>query len=261
MSCGKWIPGQMVMPFESRELGQKVDRAVRLLKDHVTCGGVLAYSGGKDSDAILALMRRAGLNLSVVYNVTTFDPPEVVRHCREVGAWFDHPGTNYFRQIAVRGVPTRWRRWCCTMFKHGRVWADVTVLGVRKAESHARKLRWREIVDSDRGRLLCPIVDWSECDVWQFLHEERVGTCSLYKEGCSRLGCIGCPLARGSRIRDFRRWPSVGNRIRDAYMRYGATLSQSPAATEEFWHRWVNDIDNPEQPAEEGQCLFNELWA
>ena len=53
-----------------------------------------------------------------------------------------------------------------------------------------------------------PIVDWTDDDVWGFLNGNGIPHCSLYDEGFTRLGCIGCPLS-GSKnmIRDFERWP------------------------------------------------------
>lgn len=58
-------------------------------------------------------------------------------------------------------------------------------------------------------RLLNPIIDWQEEDVWEFLNDvAKVPHCSLYDEGFTRLGCIGCPLAgRDKQRRDFKRWP------------------------------------------------------
>lgn len=57
-------------------------------------------------------------------------------------------------------------------------------------------------------RLLNPIVDWTDGDVWRFLNSNGIEHCCLYDEGFKRLGCIGCPLS-GSKnmIRDFERWP------------------------------------------------------
>lgn len=54
-----------------------------------------------------------------------------------------------------------------------------------------------------------PIVDWEEEDVWEFLNDvAKVPHCSLYDEGFSRLGCVGCPLqGRNGMLRDFERWP------------------------------------------------------
>ena len=55
---------------------------------------------------------------------------------------------------------------------------------------------------------LNPIIDWSDNDVWTFIRSEGIPYCELYDQGCSRLGCIGCPMARTkTRERDFLRWP------------------------------------------------------
>ena len=53
-----------------------------------------------------------------------------------------------------------------------------------------------------------PIVDWSDTDVWEFLHHYGCDGNPLYKCGRGRIGCIGCPMAmRKKRIQDFRLYP------------------------------------------------------
>lgn len=39
-----------------------------------------------------------------------------------------------------------------------------------------------------------PIIDWSNDEVWEFIHEYNVPYCCLYDEGFKRIGCIGCPM-------------------------------------------------------------------
>ena len=58
-----------------------------------------------------------------------------------------------------------------------------------------------------------PIIDWTEEDVWEFLNDvAKVPHCSLYDEGYTRIGCIGCPLqGREGMIRDFERYPAFKN--------------------------------------------------
>ena len=67
-----------------------------------------------------------------------------------------------------------------------------------------------------RKTMVNPIVDWTDEDVWAFLNGNGIEHCSLYDEGFTRLGCIGCPLS-GSKnmLRDFERWP----RYRELYIR------------------------------------------
>ena len=54
---------------------------------------------------------------------------------------------------------------------------------------------------------LNPIIDWSDRDVWDFIRAHKIPYCSLYDEGETRLGCIGCPMANKGREKQFVRWP------------------------------------------------------
>jgi phosphoadenosine phosphosulfate reductase len=56
--------------------------------------------------------------------------------------------------------------------------------------------------------VLCPILYWTDEDVWQYIEEQKLPYCSLYDEGFTRLGCIGCPLGGPkSQAKEFARWP------------------------------------------------------
>lgn len=58
-------------------------------------------------------------------------------------------------------------------------------------------------------RVCNPIVDWTDTDVWAFIHYARVKTNPLYQCGFDRVGCIGCPLAKKTaRMTEFARWPT-----------------------------------------------------
>ncbi len=87
----------------------------------------------------------------------------------------------------------------------------------------------RAVVDHcyrTRSVMVNPIVDWTEKDVWDFLHYYSVKVNPLYevKEindtycplGDKRVGCIGCPMqGRKGMIEDFIRYP----KYRDNYLR------------------------------------------
>ena len=66
-------------------------------------------------------------------------------------------------------------------------------------------------------RVLNPIIDWSDDDVWDYLHSRHIEGNPLYKEGWTRIGCVGCPLA-GRRARElaFARYPKLYKAWRDA---------------------------------------------
>jgi phosphoadenosine phosphosulfate reductase len=52
-----------------------------------------------------------------------------------------------------------------------------------------------------------PIVDWTDRDVWEFLHHYGCESNPLYQCGWSRIGCVGCPIAGRNRYREFREYP------------------------------------------------------
>lgn len=144
--------------------------------------------------------------------------------------------------------PTRLVRYCCSSLKESGGDGRMTVTGVRWAESVNRSKSQGEVViqavgkvedydedsfrrdqkhgsliltnDNEKSRRLVeqcykrhkttvnPIIDWTDSDVWKFIHGEGIPYCSLYDEGFHRLGCIGCPMARkAGRETEFLRWP------------------------------------------------------
>lgn len=61
-----------------------------------------------------------------------------------------------------------------------------------------------------------PIVDWTDADVWEFLHFYGCQSNPLYQCGMHRIGCIGCPMQGGKGMkRDFQIYP----KYRAAYVR------------------------------------------
>lgn len=114
----------------------------------------LTYSGGKDSDCVLRLAEKAGINFRLVNNHTTVDAPETVYHIREVvGRVKEHghdatimyplyhgKATSMWRLIVDKMMPpTRLARYCCEILKESTLPNSLIVTGVRWAESSSRK--------------------------------------------------------------------------------------------------------------------------
>lgn len=56
--------------------------------------------------------------------------------------------------------------------------------------------------------LVCnPIYEWTERDVWDFIHDRELKYNPLYDKGFRRVGCIGCPLAGKEQIRELEMYP------------------------------------------------------
>ena len=183
-------------------------------------GYYLAYSGGKDSDTILALAKMAGVKFDAHYHLTTVDPPELVYHVRRhPEAIIDRPKMTMWQWIRHKKIPpTRVVRYCCEKLKEQGGSGRVVVTGVRSGESIKRsKRKMNEVCYTDPTKTyLHTIIDWSDTDVWEFLKSNNIPYCKLYKEGYSRLGCVLCPLkSQRERVKDLNRYP----RIADAYKR------------------------------------------
>ncbi|MDE6707174.1 MAG: phosphoadenosine phosphosulfate reductase family protein [Oscillospiraceae bacterium] len=61
-----------------------------------------------------------------------------------------------------------------------------------------------------------PIIDWTDDDVWNFLHHYGCQANPLYQCGRKRIGCIGCPMQGGKGIKkEFAEYP----KYKSAYIR------------------------------------------
>lgn len=242
----------------SRPLAEKVDRACRLLKMHEglalklnPAGYWLAFSGGKDSQVIYALATMAGVKFHAVYNVTTIDPPELIRFMRREysGVEWSRPKKALLTRMVETssGPPTRKARWCCAEYKErgGVGWAKV--LGVRIAESANRARLWKETkANRNGGMYVCPIAYWTDADVWQFHRELGLPHCCLYDEGFERIGCIGCPLAGPKQqAAQFRRWPKYECNWKLAFERMWNRWHGVP--TRDGGRRWFEDFESWER--------------
>jgi len=171
-----------------------------------------AFSGGKDSTVIKALADMASVKVDWHYSLTTVDPPELVRFIRDwhPNVAIDKPKYTMWELIPrQRMPPTRLHRYCCEDLKeHGGI-GRVVLTGIRAEESPARAKRGMvEQCYKVQKSYIHPIIDWTEYDVWTFIHERGLPFCSLYSEGWKRIGCIMCPFGhKKQRMAQAARWP------------------------------------------------------
>ena len=262
---------------------------------------VITYSGGKDSDVLLHLARRANIPIEVSHNLTTVDAPETVWHVRDVFRALELDGipasiryatykgqrTTMWSEIVRRGVPpTRLMRYCCSVFKESSGKGRMIATGVRWQESSARAKRAayealaprkedRILVnDNDESRRLyedCrlkgtrvtnPLIDWTDADVWQYIHDNHICTNPLYGMGYTRVGCVGCPMAGYiHRVNAFVRWPKYRQAYLHAFERM-LDVRRAKGLQTDLWHNaedvmrwWLKD------PNVEGQMTMEELIA
>lgn len=128
----------------------KVDVAIKRFQTFEPPEGYyLCFSGGKDSVVIKALADMAKVKYDAHYNLTSVDPPELVRFIREQysDVAIEKPRDKDGKQITMWNLipkekmpPTRIARYCCKVLKEGGGVGRFTVTGVRWAES-ARRAR------------------------------------------------------------------------------------------------------------------------
>lgn len=229
----------------TNDLRKKIDYSIALLRKAEALalrfdpddGFYLAFSGGKDSQALLHLAQMANVKFKAYMNFTSVDPGEVVRFVKRQYPDVVRvpPRINIYDMAKKKGIlPTARARWCCAEYKEIGGVGKVTLVGVRREESVRRSKRdeitssnfkisetfdqfskhEEEMVACVRGRdkiIISPILHWTERNVWEFLNEVvKVPHCELYDQGYTRIGCILCPMASyRKKLKDIERWPYV----------------------------------------------------
>lgn len=229
-------------------------------------GFYVCFSGGKDSIVLERLFAMSGVKYQNHYNNVTIDPPELVQFIKREypQAIWHNPSKHLTSMMVDIGMPpTRLRRWCCLHYKEQGGAGTVRVTGVRTEESPRRKGLWKQI-NKDResnGLIFCPIVYWTDADIWQFIRDNKMKYCSLYDEGFKRLGCVGCPMADKQRVAQFKRWPkyeamwrrgfkAMFDKYKGLPKRNGDPRSMERFSSADEWFDWwmetdnVNDTDN-----------------
>lgn len=117
---------------------------------------ICTYSGGKDSDVMLELFKRSGIEFEVHNSHTTADAPQTVRHIRKVFSKLEQQGikceieiptykgkpTSMWQLIPQKLIPpTRIARYCCSVLKETGCTNRYIATGVRWEESTKRAKR------------------------------------------------------------------------------------------------------------------------
>lgn len=128
--------------LHSVELLQKAEKIA--LNYDAEQGYYLAFSGGKDSQALFHMAQLAGAKFKGHMNLTSVDPPEVIRFVKKNYPEVEliKPGKSIFQYaIEKQIVPTMRVRWCCAEYKETAGAGKVTLIGIRRAESSRRAKR------------------------------------------------------------------------------------------------------------------------
>jgi phosphoadenosine phosphosulfate reductase len=223
-------------------LKDKVKEAIQILKDLKP--EWLCFSGGKDSIIIKRLAIMAKIKFESHYNITTIDPPDLIRfmnRCHK-DVIRDKPERPLLKQMLIEKIPpNRIIRWCCRLYKEKGGDGKFVITGLRAAESWRRGRRQIvELCKNGTGkRYMHPIFNWSDAEVWEFIKAEGLPYCSLYDEGWKRIGCLMCPMGRKKRLLEAKRYPHITkNFIKHFELLYEINLKRGKDMT-----RWANGED------------------
>lgn len=241
-------------------------------------GFYLAFSGGKDSQALYHVAQLAGVRFEAHYALTTLDPPELVRFIRShYPDVINNLPKLTFAQLCIKkkALPTGLMRFCCAELKETQGAGTVTLTGVRRQESVKRSKRREAEITGRKGPkfrgtleqfdqftrekeiegvqcvkgkdkiIINPIIDWSEADVWYFLNEVvKVEHCSLYDKGWRRLGCLFCPMANKKEIlrqgADYPKYKALIIRTIHKLRENGYMNSYQDLTDQEVFEWWIS---------------------
>lgn len=146
----------------SRRLRDKMIYSVNLLKKAknlaLAYGGggnsgyYLAFSAGKDSQALYHIAELAGVKFEAHMNLTSVDPPEVIRFVKQSYPEVDliKPKKSIYQHAIEKQIlPTMRVRWCCAEYKENAGAGRVTLIGIRHQES-SRRAKRNEVEISNR---------------------------------------------------------------------------------------------------------------
>ena len=290
------------MDLEQKAI-ERLQAASEMSLAHYGLPLVVTTSGGKDSSVCVELARRAGIPFEVQHNHTSVDAPETVRFVRSEFKRLEDLGIkctiNYPTYKGERVTmwslipqkmlpPTRMTRYCCSVLKEEGGAGRFITTGVRWEESTKRKnnrgiyenftkSKNKIILNSDNDdkrllfenctlkakKIVNPIVDWTDEDVWSFLSDSKTPLNPLYAEGFCRIGCVGCPLAgKKGREKEFARWPKYKQMYLNAFDRM-LKVREAKGKIDDKWRigRRAVDVFNwwMEYDIAPGQISFDEL--
>lgn len=247
------------LAFPMFELPALEREAIEFIRKHEPPEGCfVGFSGGKDSIALLQLVKLSGVKYEAWHTLSSIDPPEVVKLVKRdyPEVKIVKPEISIYEGIAQKCPPLRMRRWCCDWLrKHPTKKIPLThrLMGIRAEESKRRASRPR--IDSMmKWKIYKPLFHWPEWAVWEFINKHSLKYPSLYDEGEGRIGCVVCPFIMGEsqtltrrREQSMERWPGIWRAYKNACRKWfekkRANNEGYTESFDEWWDKYLNGFE------------------
>jgi phosphoadenosine phosphosulfate reductase len=182
----------------------------------------VAFSGGKDSVALLDIVQRAlpHNSFKVIFGDTKMENEDTYRlvsniskYCKRQGIDF-HSVTSHLEinnSWLAFGYPSSKLRWCCCVHKttpqivflreelNKSDFKGMAFVGVRKDESLTRS-KYDTISEGEKheGQYSFNVIDeWNSAELFIYTYENNLPINKSYKKGNARVGCLVCPMSSG----------------------------------------------------------------
>ncbi|HJV06330.1 MAG TPA: phosphoadenylyl-sulfate reductase [Chromobacteriaceae bacterium] len=210
-------------------LDEKIARTQALLREIAAQhpDAVLANSFGAEDMVLTDLIARLGLSLGIFSLDTGRLPDATYTLMQQVKERYPaQPVTVYFPQteateayVNLHGIngfyqSVELRKACCHIrkiepLKRALAGKSAWLTGLRREQSPTRQDLGDREFDADHGLMkFNPLIDWSEKDVWDYIHQHEVPYNALHDQYYPSIGCAPCTRAitLGEDVRAGRWW-------------------------------------------------------
>jgi 3'-phosphoadenosine 5'-phosphosulfate sulfotransferase (PAPS reductase)/FAD synthetase len=229
-------------------------------------------STGKDSMVKTHIAKKAGLEFTTYFNVTTCDVKDSNMMAKTNGYEFIYPEKklkgfyNYRKKDNI--IPSRIGRFCCTLFKENPTINNFNpedkllfLFGMRNDESSSRSGYEDIWVNEKWGKRrdwigILPIRKWTDLDIWLYILKEKIEINTKYKKGYSRVGCgIVCPnYGKSTWVLDQYWYPTMYERwqriLKEDFLLNFKWISVHCTLNEYLQGAWTGGLLRPEPTKE-----------
>jgi phosphoadenosine phosphosulfate reductase len=176
---------------------------------------VLASSFGAEDVVLIDMMCNINRNLTRVFtldtgrlNQETYDLIDKIRKKYDIKVYVYFPNASDIEEmVANKGMNLMYesvenRKLCCNLrkiepLKRALKQFDCWITGLRREQSTTRNKILKIEVDTLNNNItkLNPLADWTNDEIWKYIHENKVPYNELHDRGYPSIGCEPCTRA------------------------------------------------------------------